>query len=103
VHTVEAGFLGERRTKMTNLRSIAISFFVIIFALFGMPSATAAEARSAAPSGGPPPLVPAQLLTATDSGGLFHAIRNADGTWTRMGNVKQVTGDPGPVTRVSIT
>jgi hypothetical protein len=40
-------------------------------------------------------------MAVTDRG-LFHTVRNSDGTWTRMGNVKQVTGDPGPVTRVSI-
>jgi hypothetical protein len=34
---------------------------------------------------------------------LFHAIRYANGAWTQIGNVKQVAGDPGRVTRVGFS
>jgi hypothetical protein len=42
-------------------------------------------------------------IAVAANGGLFHAIRFADGSWTRMGNVEQVSGDPGLVTRVAIS
>jgi hypothetical protein len=45
----------------------------------------------------------AQFMFATVDGGLWHTVRNADGTWTGLGNVKGQIGDPGPVTGVSAT
>jgi hypothetical protein len=44
-----------------------------------------------------------QIAVAAGNGGLFHAIRYANGAWTSLGNVKQVSGDPGPVTRVGFS
>jgi hypothetical protein len=43
----------------------------------------------------------AQFMFATVDGGLWHTIRNADGSWTGLGDVKGQIGDPGPVTSVS--
>jgi hypothetical protein len=44
-----------------------------------------------------------QVAVATGNGGLFHAIRAPQGAWTPMGNVKQMTGDPGQVMRVGLS
>ena len=42
------------------------------------------------------------ILGATDAGGLFHAIRHADGTWTAQGDVKAQIGDPGRAVAVAV-
>lgn len=43
-----------------------------------------------------------QVAVAINGGGLFHSLRSANGTWTRFGNVRRQTGDPGAVDRVSV-
>jgi hypothetical protein len=44
-----------------------------------------------------------QIAVAAGGGGLYHAIRYADGSWTTLGNVKAMAGDPGRVTRVGFS
>lgn len=75
---------------MKTVRSTAISLFVVVLALFGVPSA------SAEPASGLPPQ-PAHLLAATYGGGLFHTIRGAYGEWTGFGDVFSQTSNPGYV------
>jgi hypothetical protein len=43
----------------------------------------------------------AQFIFATTDGGLWHTIRNPDGSWTGLGNVKGQIGDPGAVGAVA--
>jgi hypothetical protein len=43
------------------------------------------------------------LVALTRSGGLFHTLRHADGTWERFGYLKGLTGDPGFITDVALT
>jgi hypothetical protein len=42
------------------------------------------------------------VVAATYSGGLYHAVRFNDGSWTPWGDVKGQVGDYGPFTRVGI-
>jgi hypothetical protein len=42
------------------------------------------------------------VVAATLSGGLYHAVRFNDGSWTQWGNVKGQVGDYGAFTRVGI-
>ena len=44
-----------------------------------------------------------QVTVAAADGGVFHALRFVDGSWTQLGKVKDVAGDPGPVTRVAMS
>jgi hypothetical protein len=44
-----------------------------------------------------------QIAVAAGNGGLFHAIRYADGSWTTLGDVKFMAGNPGSVTRVGLS
>ena len=61
----------------------------------GNPGAVTAVAAASSSAG------LAQFLFATADGGLWHAIRNPDGSWTRAGDVKVQIGDPGAVTAVA--
>jgi hypothetical protein len=42
-----------------------------------------------------------QFMFATADGGLWHTIRQANGTWTGLGNVKGQIGDPGAISAVT--
>jgi hypothetical protein len=61
----------------------------------GDPGVVVAVAAAAAAPG------TSAFMFATADGGLWHTMRNPDGTWTGLGNVKGQIGDPGPVTGVA--